>query len=291
MVSIPNIRSKTKISLILTVLLVTGALIWWSVYPQINRVLSGGNYLTVKIYDVGQGDAILIQKGDTQILVDGGPGDAVLTHLGRDLLPWDREIELLVLSHPQADHLAGLIAVLERYQVQRVLYYPSQYDTKLYQRFLELIKSEGAEILLASAGGTVSVGEIVLQVVWPTANFRHQNVNNESVVLLLDYLYFEALLLGDAEQDAQKNLLINENVELLKVSHHGALNGTYEPLLRAIAPQLAAISSGLDNRFGHPHSRTLSILGKLGIPFLRTDLNGTITVWSDGYHFWYSTDR
>jgi len=275
----------------LTLLLVTAALIWWSLYPRINRVLSGENDLAVRVYDIGQGDAIMIQKGDTQILVDGGPDDRILAHLGRDLLPWDREIELLVLSHPQADHLTGLIAVLERYQVRKVLYYPSRYDTRVYQRFLELIKDEGAEIIFASAGGTVSVGEVTLQVLWPTANFHHQNVNNESVVLLLDYLEFEALLLGDAEQAAQENLNINGNTELLKVSHHGAWNGAYGPLLRAIAPRLAVISSGLDNRFGHPHSRTLSLLKGLGIPFLRTDLNGTITVWSDGYQFWYSTDR
>jgi competence protein ComEC len=244
----------------------------------------------IHFYDVGQGDAILIEKGTTQILIDGGPNDRILSYLGRDLLPWDREIDLLVLTHPHADHLTGLIPVIERYKIDRILYYPSVYDTAGYKKFQELVKKEGAEVLLGQVGGRFALGEISLQILWPTANFRDENKNNESLVGLLDYQEFEALILGDVEKGVQSQLIIRDDVEVIKVGHHGSSNGSYEPLLRATVPDLAVVSVGARNQYGHPHQQTLNLFDNLGIPLLRTDLNGTITVRSDGHSFWYDTN-
>lgn len=257
---------------------------------------SGGAGLIIRFYDVGQGDAILIQKGEVQVLVDGGPGERILTHLGRDLPPWDREIELIVLTHPQADHLSGLLSVLERYQVRRILYYPSVYDTRGYADFLQKIEekalADGTVVWQASRGGGLSLEEFSLEVLWPPAGYRSSNVNNESVVLQVGYGEFEALLLGDAEQEAQAKIaLIRGGVEVLKVAHHGAWNGTYEPLLRIANPDLAVISAGTDNRYGYPHGETLELFKKLGVLVLRTDLDGTVTIRSDGRDFWYTTAR
>lgn len=292
MVSTPNISKKSQNRLILGLLLGTLAVILWALFPRFVGGLSGENHLFVHFYDVGQGDAILIQKGDIQVLVDGGPNDQILTHLGRDLLPWDREIELLVLTHPQADHLTGVLHVLERYKIKQILYYPSVYDTKGYEKFLEAIRSEGARVLLAEAGGYFRIGEIYLRIVWPTANYRVENVNNESVVLVLDYGDFEALLLGDVERGDQAKWSVgNSDIEVIKMAHHGSWNGTYEPLLRAIAPDLAIISASANNQYGHPHNQTLDLLAKLGVSLLRTDLDGTITVKSDGRDFWYYGSR
>ncbi|NIT03568.1 MBL fold metallo-hydrolase [Candidatus Saccharibacteria bacterium] len=245
----------------------------------------------MQFYDVGQGDAILIEKGDTQILVDGDPNRDILNHLGRDLLPWDREIELLVLTHPHADHLTGLLSVLERYQIKRILYYPSVYETQGYEQFRKMSATEGARILHAVAGGQIRVGELILHIIWPTANFQAKNINNESVVLLLDYLDFEVLLLGDAEADVQRQLPINYDIEVLKIAHHGSWDGTYEPLLRTANPDIAIISSGKDNRYGHPHAQALSLLAELEMPVLRTDIDGTVSVRSNGRDFWYTTAR
>lgn len=291
MVSFPALNQKSKNRLILVGLVGTFFLIFWALSSRFLAPLSGGDDLMIRFYDVGQGDAILIQKGTVQILIDGGPNDRILTYLGRDLLPWDREIELLVLTHPHADHLTGLISVLERYQVKQILYYPSRYDTKGYQKFLELIQNEGAEVFFASSGGSITVGEISLQILWPTANFHSDNVNNESLVMLLDYQEFEALLLGDAEKDVQRSLSINVDIEVIKAAHHGSAQGAWEPLLRASAPELAVISAGAGNRYGHPYQQTLNLFDSYGIKLLRTDLNGTITVGSDGRGFWYDTDR
>ncbi|GMR19132.1 MAG: ComEC/Rec2 family competence protein [Patescibacteria group bacterium] len=292
MVPIPNISRKTRNRVIFGLLLGTLTVLGWALIPRLATQLSGENTLLVRFYDVGQGDAILIQKGVTQILIDGGPNEEVLTYLGRDLLPWDRKIELLVLTHPHADHLTGLLAVLERYQVERVLYYPSVYDTRGYEKFLEKVKNEGAQVLQAVRGGRLRVGEISLQILWPTANYRDENVNNESVALLMGYGDFETLLLGDAELGVQfKMAFINTDVEVIKMAHHGSKNGAYESLLRTASPELAVISVGAKNSYGHPHSSTLNLLRRLGIPFLRTDLSGTVTVRSDGRNFWYSTRR
>ncbi|HLD96372.1 MAG TPA: MBL fold metallo-hydrolase [Patescibacteria group bacterium] len=291
MVSLPAINRKTIEKLIFGICLGTFLLIFWTIGPRLTTSLSGVNDLLIRFYDVGQGDAILIEKGTTQILIDGGPNDQILAHLGRDLIPWDREIELLVLTHPHADHLSGLIPVIERYKVDRILYHPSFYDTRGYEKFQKLVQEEGAEVLSAQAGGKIRLAELSLQLLWPVANFRDDNVNNESIVMLLYYQGFEVLLLGDAERDAQKRFGVTADVDLIKVGHHGSINGSYEPLLRAFRPELAVISAGAKNRYGHPHHQTLSLFANLGITLLRTDLNGTVTVRSDGRNFWYDTER
>ena len=109
--------------------------------------------------------------------------------------------------------------------------------------------------------------------------------------MLLDYQEFEVLLPGDAEKDVKKSLSVNVDIEVIKVAHHGSAQGAWEPLLRASAPELAVISAGAENRYGHPHHQTLNLFDNYGIRVLRTDLNGTITVGSDGRGFWYDTDR
>jgi competence protein ComEC len=291
MVSLPDINRKTIEKLILGVLLGTFLLIFWTLTPRFSAYLSGGEDLLIHFYDIGQGDAALIEKGSVQILIDGGPNDRILTYLGRDLLPWDREIELLVLTHPQADHMAGLIPVIERYKVGKILYYPSVYDTVGYKNFQEAVQKEGAEVLWGQAGGVIRVGEISLQVLWPPANFHSDNVNNEGIVILLDYQDFETLFLGDAEKGVQSRLHISVDTELIKVGHHGSSNGSYEPLLREISPDLAVVSVGAKNSYGHPHQQTIDLFAKIGIPLLRTDRNGTVTVQSDGRSFWYDTER
>ncbi|KKW26307.1 MAG: Beta-lactamase domain protein [candidate division Kazan bacterium GW2011_GWB1_52_7] len=196
-----------------------------------------------------------------------------------------------MLTHPHADHLSGLIPVIERYKVGRILYYPSFYDTVGYEKFQKLVQEEGAEILSAQVGGRIGLDELSLQLIWPVDNFRDGNVNNESIVMLLDYQNFEALLLGDAEKDIQNRLGVNTDIDLIKVGHHGSANGSYGPLLRATRPELAVISAGAKNRYGHPHQQTLNLFAKLGITLLRTDLNGTVTVRSDGRNFWYDIGR
>jgi len=127
MVPFPIIPEKTKNKLIFSTLSATLLLILWALSFRVAGGSSDKPLLTISFYDVGQGDAILVTKGETQIVVDGGPNDNILSYLGQDLPPWDRKIELMVLTHPHADHLTGLLSVLEHYQVERILFYPVVY--------------------------------------------------------------------------------------------------------------------------------------------------------------------
>lgn len=292
MVTLPYLSKALIYRLVLGLLGGTLFFIFWVVSWRFPSGFTGSEELRIAFYDVGQGDAMLIQQGDTQVLIDGGPNAEVLSAIGRDIPPWDRTIELVVLTHPHADHLTGLTPVFERYKVEKILYYPSTYETKGYERLLEAVKNEKTEVFYAQAGGQITLGKLTLQIVWPTDNYHDENVNNESVVLLLNYADFEALLLGDAQQEAQENLLLSiDDVEVLKVAHHGSWNGVYEPLLQIASPRLAIISVGAGNRYGHPHQGALNLLAKLGIPVLRTDLSGDIIVKTDGQRFWYTTAR
>lgn len=302
MVPLPSISEKTKEKLIFSSLLITLLVIFWSLSFQFSSLtrsvlgLSAKPLLTLNFYDVGQGDAILIEKGETQILVDGGPDDKILSYLGEKLPPWDRKIELMVLTHPHADHLTGLLSVLERYEVERILFYPVSYDTKGYQKFLEAIVEEGAVIWRGESGGVLSLSGVSFRVLSPQATetqrlLEAQNVNNASVVLALAFGEFDALLLGDAEREAQIQLVAAvSEVEVLKIAHQGAQDAAYEPLLSQASPELAVISVG-KNRYGHPHQATLNLLERLGVKVLRTDLSGTIKVMSDGDKFWYTSER
>ena len=291
MVSLPVISEKTKDKLIFGTLVTTSLVIFWALSFQFARGSSGEPLLTVSFYDVGQGDAVLITKGETQILVDGGPNDDILSYLGQDLPPWDRKIELMVLTHPHADHLTGLLSVLERYQVERILCYPIAYGTKIYQKFLEAIGDEEAIIWKGESGVTVELSGVSFRVLWPRDGFSDTNINNSSVVLAVNYGEFDTLLLGDAEKEAQIRFIsLVPEVEVLKVAHQGSQDGVYEPFLRQASPELAVISVG-KNSYGHPHQMTLDLLSKLGITVVRTDLSGTIKVMSDGKKFWYDTVR
>jgi len=291
MVSFPIIPEKTKNKLIFCTLSATLLLILWALSFRVAGGSSGKPLLTISFYDVGQGDAILIAKGETQILVDGGPNDEILSYLGQDLPPWDRKIELMVLTHPHADHLTGLLSVLERYQVERILFYPVVYETKGYHKFLKEIEDEGAVILKGENGVEMEVSEMSLRVLWPKKGFSDTDINNTSVVLALKFKEFDVLLLGDAERKAQISFLsITPDIEVLKVAHQGSWNGVYEPLLRQASPEVAVISVG-KNQYGHPHHNTLRLLEQLGATVLRTDLSGTIKLMSDGNKFWYDTAR
>lgn len=293
MVPFPAISRKAKDKLIFGVLIITFLVVIWSLSFQfVRRAPSGTSLLTIDLCDVGQGDSILITKGETQVLVDGGPNDDVLSCLGRDTSPWDRKIELMILTHPHADHVTGLLSVLERYQVERVLLYPVAYDTKVYQKFLDAIEEEGAVILKGVSGTVIEFSGLRLKVLWPQDGFSDANVNNSSIVLAVSYGEFDALLLGDAEKEVQIRFVsVTSEVEVLKIAHQGARDGLYEPLLEQTSPELALISVGADNSYGHPHASVLGLLNQLGVTTLRTDLSGTIRVMSDGRDFWYDTER
>ena len=258
--------------------------------------------------DVGQGDAILITQGESQVLIDGGPNDAVLSCLGGNIALWDRKIELVVLTNADADHMTGLIEVLKRYEVEKLVTNHLVKDTARFKAFREAVQESGVSVYAPQKGDSIRVGELYFDVLWPAtklgdakvwneevseavlgANTYSQSRGNEqSVVLQLSFGEFDVLLTGDIGEVTEKILLgdgVLEDVEVLKVGHHGSKYSSGEGFLNAIQPELALISVG-KNRYGHPTQEALERLEDIGMQILRTDEVGNIEIVSDGRRFW-----
>lgn len=245
--------------------------------------------LHVYFLDVGQGDAIFIQAGENQILIDGGPDANVIQELAEVMPLGDRSIDMLVLTHPDADHVNGLIEVLERYDVEYVLEnFLERHDAPAYAKWNEL-KNE-AQVFQAVAGQIINIGEgIFLEILYPMdESTRQSKTNNNSIVAKLVYGENELLLTGDIEAKVERELVargIDIDVDFLKVPHHGSKTSTTAKFLDAVTPEAVFIQVGTDNRYGHPHPSVLERLDERGIKYYRTDIDGTIELILDGQHY------
>ncbi|MFH2085877.1 MAG: MBL fold metallo-hydrolase [bacterium] len=259
------------------------------------------------VCDVGQGDAILIIKGSNQTLIDGGPSsEKLLSCLGKYLPFWDRRIELIVLTNTDDDHINGLSAVVERYQVMQFVTGDGVHEgTGLVKLARELTRAR-VRVEMVEQGDSLRIlgrDSIEFRVLWPpetkkeySAVFSNQtdfvkreqilgasakrgNLNERSVVLLLLEDKKKVLLMGDAGDQAEKEMLkqgILPDVDILKVGHHGSRYASTLEFLQVIKPELAVISAGAKNSYGHPTQETLDRLKMIGAEVKRTDQNGTI---------------
>ena len=248
--------------------------------------------------DVGQGDAILVMtpSGST-MLIDGGPDpDLLLRRLGERLPWWHRRIDILILTHPHQDHVAGLVAALEQYEVGLILDTGRDYANPTYPRFLALARSEpGGRLIQARTGQRLHLdAKTTLTLLYPTpddvaAPLPESDINNASVVALLRFGGFTALLTGDAHipvEDMLADRGLLTRIDVLKVGHHGSHSSTGPLLLAATDPRVAIISCGIGNAFGHPHQVTLDhLLAVPGLRLHRTDLEGSIEVTTDGLSY------
>jgi len=258
--------------------------------------------LHVTALDIGQGDAILVETpGGTTALVDGGPDpELTLQRLGANLPFSTRRIDLLVLSHPHQDHVAGLVDVLGRFRIGLVVHAGIGFENAAYDRLLADAARASVPLHLARAGDRLALdGATSLEVLYPTASdasspLPEGDINNGSVVMLLRHGRFTALLTGDAEAPIEAALIARGSlgpIDLLKVGHHGSHSSTTPGLLDATRPSLAVISSGEGNEYGHPAPETLAALAAHpGIRVRRTDLDGDVEVVSDGRAYRVRTD-
>ena len=251
--------------------------------------------LHVSFLDVGQGDAILIQRGSQQVLIDGGGSPQTLVlELGERMPFWDRTIELVVLTHPHDDHLSGLVEVLERYRVEQVLYPDLEYDSSLYEQWEELIEEKNIASMPAQAGQEIDLGDgVTMTVLHPPATLLEgtgSDINNNSAVLRLDTGRVNFLFTGDIEREAEFRIIAGGSeldCTVLKVGHSGSATSTSDDFLAAASPQLAVISVG-ENPYGHPHDEVVAKLEEnLGEEnVFRTDEQGTIEFITDGEELW-----
>lgn len=258
------------------------------------RALPDGR-LHVTFLDVGEGDAIFIQTpSGRQVLVDGGPGEmALLSQLGRRMPFWDRTLDVVVLTHPESDHLTGLLAVLERYRVDTIVFREMASNAAAYDRWLELVGREEAAVYSGEAGLRLTLDEgVEMAVLWPGAELTGGNANDNSIVTRLTYGQMSVLLMGDAGAEVERQLMAGGaplRSTVLKVAHHGSCDATTVGFLEAVSPQVAVLSVGADNRFGHPCAGVLERLKD--VPVYRTDRHGAVEIISDGVQVWVKTGR
>jgi len=236
--------------------------------------------LTVNFIDVGQGDAILIDRGDTDILVDGGPTSTnVLAYLqGQGI----GDIDLLVATHPHADHIGGLPDVLARYQVSEIWVDGDTATSQIYQKFAAAVAAEGATVREPTRGYSTQIGGLDIAVLNPSQ--LTGDPNEDSVVFRLTCGKVSVLLTGDATNDSEASILptgLGLDSDVLKVGHHGSSTSTSTAFLAAVTPEDAVISVGAGNTYGHPAQDTLDRLAAVGATVYRTDQNGTVVLTSD----------
>lgn len=253
-------------------------------------VFSIDNNLHVIACDVGQGDAILIQRNKTQILIDSGSNNRVLDCLGKYMPFFDKDIELVISTHVDKDHSGGFPDVFGSYKINNFL--TNRLDNpKFSNQNIELLRKvvggSGTKVIYPSKGTTIRVGMIYLDILNPEgedqiSNIKNQNLktNDTSIVILLRYDQFKGLFLGDLELNVSEDLFADLQVrplDYIKISHHGSRNGTSKKLLELLMPKIAVISVG-KNSYGHPNKEVLEILKSMGIKILRTDNMGDINI-------------
>ncbi|OGV91980.1 hypothetical protein A3A66_04630 [Microgenomates group bacterium RIFCSPLOWO2_01_FULL_46_13] len=266
--------------------------------------------------DVGQGDATLITRGFTQVLVDAGPGNKVIDCLSDNLPFWDRTLELTVMTHPQADHVEGFIDVIDHYQVKQLLANNVSSSANFFNQLQAAVIAASIPVYAPISGDQIKVGQLSFQVLWPSARMGDKRVweketqsvaekldnsnkpdqpqvlgaypndpNELSLVLKLSFVDTDLLLTGDIgtrEEQALIDSNLLTDIDILKVAHHGSKSSSSLDFLRVVKPEIALISAGRNNRYGHPASDTLIRLETVGSEVLRTDQAGEIELITDG---------
>lgn len=277
-------------------LLLAAILVWAAV------LTTPDDNLHVSFLDVGQGDAILIQTPSHQnILIDGGPSPQTIDlELGEKLPFWDRTIDLMISTQPQADHITGLVEVLQRYKVKQVLEPGVPYNSCVYQEWLKLIEEKEIKHDVAKAEQEVDLGSgIKIEVLNPPDEFfkgTSADVDNNGVVLRLSWGEVSFLFTADIRWEGEFELIkqrANLRSTVLKVAHHGSKTSTTPQFLSVVDPQIAVISVGANNTFGHPNPEVVARLReRLGEDSIYlTSENGTIEFITDGEKLWVKAER
>ncbi len=252
-------------------------------------LMPDGKTVTVRFFDVGQGDSALITgPHGQQIVVDAGPDMRALEELGKAMPFFDRSIDILVLSHPHLDHVAAFPDIVDRYDIRQVIISGAAYDNGPYQEFLSLIKEKHIPILLPVPGKILDLGDgMTLHLLWPPPMYfgkTLKSIHDSNVVFKVQYGADSVLFVGDLEIEMEEELLerkIDLAADTLKVGHHGSRTSTSSGFLLAVHPSLAVVSVAAKNSYGLPDEDVLARLTHFGIPY-KTTVSGTILWKMDG---------
>ena len=259
----------------------------------------GNGILTVAFLDVGQGDAIYIESPNgNQILIDGGPGKAVLRELSKVMSFYDRSIDVVLATHADQDHVGGLPDVLQKYQTDIFMETGVSGPSSSYEQLEKNVADKNIKKILARRGMVVDLGDgAILQILFPDRDPTGMETNMSSIVARLVYGENEFLFTGDSPQAIEKYLVslsqgqtfgtgavqgLTLISDVLKAGHHGSKTSNSAEFVSAVSPQYAVISVGKDNRYGHPNQETLDTFTNFGAQILRTDQSGRVVLKSDG---------
>ncbi len=245
--------------------------------------------LTFVVLDVGQGDALFIESPTgTQVMFDIGPSHKILGPLSQVMSPFDKSIDAVVITNPDADHIGGFLDVLKNYQVGEVFSSGTISDSKTYKDLEKEIKNKNIPNTLVKKGMRLDIGGgAVIDILFPDRDVSTWSTNDGSVVARLSYGNTSVMLTGDATKVTEK-IILSENSQnilqstILKVGHHGSRNSTSLEFAQAVLPLYSLISVGKSNKYGHPHQDALDILKQINSDVFRTDMLGSIVVKSNG---------
>ena len=249
--------------------------------------------LHIVICNVGQGDAIFIRTpAQADILIDGGPDKKVLDCLSRHMPFWDRSLDLVIMTHPDADHSTGLVDVIKRYQVSSFYTEEVAGKTQIFKLLETVLAEKKLSAKYLHLGDRLSDSSgFSMQTLWPSLkaiqetdqNRANLRLNELSVIELISYGKFSALLTGDAGSKVMDQIADRaRSIIILKVPHHGSKTGMSDQFLSLTSPEIAVISVGVKNKYGHPTKFSLDLLESHKVKILRTDLDGEIEILSDG---------
>lgn len=277
---------RTTLALVLCVLLLWGFLGFYA-YDSVQR---RSGVLTVAFLDIGQGDAIYIRTpSGAQMLYDAGPDSSVVRRL-HEVMPFlSRTLDLIILSHPDQDHVAGFSDILRRFSVRAIIDsgYAGEVGNPFYGDILSTAKEKKIPVLWGGKGTMIDLGGGVTgEILSPDGKYTVGDTNIASIVLKLSYGSSTMLLSGDLPYQVEDTLVDaygnTLDVDIFKAGHHGSNTASGEKLLRAMTPELIVVSSGKDNKYGHPSTSVTERFDRLGIPWLNTAKEGTIILESDG---------
>ena len=248
--------------------------------------------LQVHFIDVGQALSVLVECDGQFMLYDGGnvdDGSLVVSYLQQQGV---EELQYVFCSHAHEDHVGGLAAALAYFPAHHVYAPVTEADTKCFRDFVKYTQQQGLSVEVPAAGTVWQLGSATVTQLGPVA--QYSDTNDTSLVLRLDYGSTSFLLTGDMEADAERDLVntgANLKADVLQVGHHGSSTSTSYIFLNSVLPEMGVISCGVNNKYGHPHEETLSILRDAGVDVYRTDLLGTITIGSDGQNYTVGTEH
>lgn len=265
--------------------LFTFIFIFYSTISKSKATLLLHNEMRVHYIDVNQGDSILIQVNNKNLLIDSGPKDA-----NEDLLKYLdslglSKLDYIIATHPHEDHIGNMSNIINKYDIVKFYAPKVEHTTSSFEKMVESLVNKNLKINVIKAGtNTIDLGKGTKVTVFSPIDDEYDNLNNYSPIIKIEYGNNSFLFTGDAEKEIELEVSKNTSLksDVLKIGHHGSLTSTSSTFLNVVNPSIAIISLGINNKYDHPHTKVTSLLNSKDISIFRTDLDGSIILSSDG---------